>query len=199
LLVVIAIIAILAALLLPSLKRVRDSAKSMQCANNLRQISVVARLYSNEYGDSFPLSQTGVYIFSDCLRIFMGQTNKNTTAESSIFVCPSDRNGTLYKPSGYWLSYGQNAYLNGNPASPSQHAFADIQYPSEVCLFSDMEGHYVVNTGTIDMDKAVLLSARHNGSINVAYVDGHVGKVDVFWAESSSVSDRFWANKVYFK
>jgi prepilin-type processing-associated H-X9-DG protein len=46
LLVVIGIIAILIAMLLPALRRVQDSARTVQCASNLRQAMVALTLYS---------------------------------------------------------------------------------------------------------------------------------------------------------
>jgi len=48
LLVVISIIAILAALLLPAISLVRDSARTASCANNLRQVGIVLSLYSEQ-------------------------------------------------------------------------------------------------------------------------------------------------------
>jgi len=55
LLVVIAIIGILAAILLPALARARESARRASCANNLKQMGVVFKMYANESpGEKFP-------------------------------------------------------------------------------------------------------------------------------------------------
>ncbi|MBI4024556.1 MAG: DUF1559 domain-containing protein [Verrucomicrobia bacterium] len=54
LLVVIAIISILAALLMPALKQARESAKRIQCMNNLKQLSHGVFLYLNDNDDIFP-------------------------------------------------------------------------------------------------------------------------------------------------
>src|SRR3989442_3428230 len=54
LLVVNAIIAMLAALLLPSLSRAKEQAKITQCLSNLRQIGVAVKIYVGENGGIFP-------------------------------------------------------------------------------------------------------------------------------------------------
>jgi len=54
LLVVIAIIGILAAILLPALARAREAARRASCANNLKQMGLVFKMYANENHGYFP-------------------------------------------------------------------------------------------------------------------------------------------------
>jgi type II secretory pathway pseudopilin PulG len=61
LLVVIGIIAILIAMLLPSISRAREQANRTRCQNNVRQIGIALAVYVSDHGEYPVLDSTGVF------------------------------------------------------------------------------------------------------------------------------------------
>jgi len=91
LLVVIAIIGILAAILLPALARAREAARRASCANNLKQMGIVLKMYANEAHGYFPPMgpRGGVG------RIDGGAIYPEYLTDPHIVICPSDANSNV--------------------------------------------------------------------------------------------------------
>ncbi|MHC4145259.1 MAG: type II secretion system protein, partial [Planctomycetota bacterium] len=61
LLVVIAIIALLMAILMPALQRVKRQARTIVCRKNLSQYGLASRMYLDDFDGNFPYSFTWLY------------------------------------------------------------------------------------------------------------------------------------------
>ncbi len=91
LLTVIAIIGILAAIIIPTVGKVRASAQNVQCKSNLRQIASAVQLYVTERNHFPPASTGGDNFWQYSLRPYMGalNANKQATSNPKILICPS--------------------------------------------------------------------------------------------------------------
>ena len=100
LLVVIGIIALLISILLPSLNRARQSAKDVQCASNMRQLSTALVHYSIDYNGRYPTNfvqfnelnkQMGWFDLEQIGKYLPDVVKTNTgTIGGGVFACPSD-------------------------------------------------------------------------------------------------------------
>ena len=84
LLVVVSIIALLIALLLPALDHARESARTVSCLSQIRQLSIVLRFYLDEYEQWFPYGVDYGYsgaVWPGALQTYLQDT--------TVWQCPS--------------------------------------------------------------------------------------------------------------
>jgi prepilin-type N-terminal cleavage/methylation domain-containing protein/prepilin-type processing-associated H-X9-DG protein len=126
LLVVIAIVAILAAMLLPALRKAKSNAYNAKCINNLRQVGLGLQLYLDDCYSYYPNSESAVEWFS-FLDLYLQQpvesdprTGKTNLA--GVFWCPSPwRLGSPYGINFYGL---WRVDLATSPIPPSSGLFS---------------------------------------------------------------------------
>ena len=95
LLIIIAVIAILAAMLLPALASAKRKSKRINCVNNLKQDGLAFRLWEGDNGDKYPMAvstnKNGTMEYAEdgnAFRHFQVMSNELSTPK--ILVCPAD-------------------------------------------------------------------------------------------------------------
>lgn len=183
LLVVMAIIAILAALLLPVLARAKEKSRATTCLSNLRQWNVALALYLQDNEDQIPRRGQGIQPLHDIdrpedwfnalpptmgLPAYYSMVTNNSVpkpGQSSVFVCPSAQSTT----NDFFLSYAMNFYLS--PTSrPTPHRMSEIPQPSALAFMADGGVAY---SSTVPSSKPYSVQARHGQRANVSFLDGH--------------------------
>jgi prepilin-type N-terminal cleavage/methylation domain-containing protein/prepilin-type processing-associated H-X9-DG protein len=200
LLVVIAIIAILASMLLPALKRTRDTAKQIKCTGNIKQCSMACFEYINDYNGFIPYayvagggysgygdSTTGTWYVkvAPYLNIpyyshgAIGVSYSDYIKGPCIFTCPSQN--FVYEPAVKPVSYAPSI-RTANAATiifPSpetrQGKLKDVKKVSEKVLISDSGSQAAMNPWQIEpTGNHYDAFNRHRKGGNGAFFDGHV-------------------------
>jgi prepilin-type processing-associated H-X9-DG protein len=188
LLVVLAIVAILAALLLPAMSRARTKAMRIQCVGNLHDLGTALHVVlSNDHG--YPLLVESRYdawfrqLEIEGFGISRPATNFMTTG---VWRCPGRRwpPGPAYD----YFSYGYNGFgclpvgnltnspgLLGhyNPASGARSPIteSEVVAPSDMIAIGESDNFICLRNEPYDFRK---LSLRHENEANILLCDGHV-------------------------
>jgi len=211
LLVVIAIIAILAALLFPVVNVARVKAQRATCVNNLRQINLGVRLYSDDLNDATPSVGTATAStnhlplysgYKELMKKYVG-LNAASSAKDTLFACPADK----FFPGFVFATNTSSSYvresLHANPVFDfSSYAFNggdNLSRTFAVTNHFSLPGLTGVRLSAVKhpartalvMEASSLVpwswhrpSSRlvFNDAENiVSFVDGHVSYLKIYW------------------
>jgi prepilin-type processing-associated H-X9-DG protein/prepilin-type N-terminal cleavage/methylation domain-containing protein len=204
LLVVIAVIAVLTAILLPSLSQAKFAARRITCVNNLRQLGLAAQMYWEDHeGDAFRyiagVSNGGtIYWFGWIEPWVPGNEGARAfdPAAGALYpylsgrgveVCPSlDYTSHLFKlkATGAAYGYGYNIHLSAPATQPPvkiQRATrtADIALLADAGQINDFQEPASPDNPLVEefyyiTDTEPTVHFRHRRRANVLYCDGHV-------------------------
>ncbi|MCX8108999.1 MAG: type II secretion system GspH family protein [Verrucomicrobiae bacterium] len=160
LLVVIAVVAILLGLVLPTLGKAKEAGRATACLSNLRQIGVALQLYVQDNENRMP-EMRDVPVETTALTNVVPLPGIHTVlsnylGSTSVLKCPSDFK-KLFERTG--SSYGWNSLLNGQDADRLR------------VLTIDFNPHQI----PVVYDKEAFHAARGPGKgVNYLYADGHI-------------------------
>lgn len=179
LLVVLAIISILAALLLPSLKNARETAKRTACLSNLKQVGLGTLLMGDEHNgwlnDEQP-STAATPVNSRWIN-----TISNYLGKSDVMVrwqLPANKGCPGKDPKDNWWQFGLNDAFGGVAAAPGwpAHTLTEVRKHATIYLVADCTIDYPNDPAHFDQVVTASLSGymRHQGKgLNFMFVDGH--------------------------
>jgi prepilin-type N-terminal cleavage/methylation domain-containing protein/prepilin-type processing-associated H-X9-DG protein len=179
LLLVIAIIAILAALLLPALAKAKEKSRQSSCINSVRQQSLAVLMYADDHRDVIPptayIDDFGAEV--DWPQLLDPYLNK----VAKIHLCPTDRSSKVN-------SYGLNelAFVDFTDANhPNSPRITAFRTPTLTIMQGDLgtEDDFkterpdtlklVAPGSAINDDKDARPSIRHTGRCDLGFMDGH--------------------------
>lgn len=200
LLICVAIIAVLAGTLLPSVKGMLTRGRSVKCVSNLRQIGIGMNSYAGEHEGLFPQATSPAYPNS---RGWMRETAPYLGMSDSamgapplpravgVFICPE---WTMKADRA--VSYGLNPFID-----PSQSYYSWNYRRVKV----SQSGTFLVVEIAANKESDDTLKSggeiprRHpNTSANYLFVDGHVENIrELVPTGASGIDDPRWTKKEY--
>lgn len=141
-LVVVAIVALLAAVLLPSLARAREQGRTAACGSNLRQLGIGMTMYMNQFG-VYPGHQLRLNDAADT-RIRWFNLMARQLAGYEVQGCPAVPDWEVGRNNSYGYNYKYLGSLRDNAVGPRQplenYPVKSVRSAGRTVAFGDTDG-----------------------------------------------------------
>lgn len=198
LLTVIAIVGILAAIIIPVVGKVRQTAMRSECTSNLRQIGAATALFANDNKGFYPRAFTVInnqQVFWRELVVrggYLGKPDRGMTTiyaqdqwrptHFNVLICKAHRNAVpITNPAHEWLrpTYSMNGTLADGQVATWRPRIENLPSPSRLAYVGD--GPEPSGSFGVEMNPAFWsgwsrpdAARAHNGVANILFFDGHV-------------------------
>jgi prepilin-type N-terminal cleavage/methylation domain-containing protein/prepilin-type processing-associated H-X9-DG protein len=205
LLTVIAIIGILAAIIIPTVGKVRASANKSKCASNMRQLALACRLFADANKGEVPRQDWGAtssvqsefsyWMYQIVPYLSRPGTDANNTNRGKltpVFQCPADTLKTqAFQQNSDLGTWGVTSYLHMIPRDRRFREngtvlgnLSKIMDPSLHPILVDAESPQTADYAKDERWTEMVKGTRgwiHGQGANVAFYDGHV----TYWVDPS--------------
>jgi prepilin-type processing-associated H-X9-DG protein len=201
LLVMIAIIAILAGMLLPTLGKAKEKARKISCYNNLKQMGLAMQMYADEFNGRIPRGNLPYWWLTYIPYLGGTSASRDQFGRVKVYTCPS------YPNKRQVMCYVVNAWQFSSPRDTTGSEVTGptslnrLQSPVETIYFADNESAswrpiftvtniigsddlndvwspthlpYGASGRTLSSERRVA-AKRHGEGANLMYFDGHAG------------------------
>ena len=196
LLVVIALIAVLSGMLLPSLGKVKENGKKINCISNQKQLMATMILYLNDFNDTFKIDSLGAVNMSwtptvtDGASYFTVLYSCGYMGVSDVVFCPAMKDSSVSNFPTNWkwnFTYNVLGYRRLTDSNTPNTlllkkfytaSYKKVKKPATFYLFADTtrnssDPHNRSTSVASTADDGATVYEAHNKILNSAYLDGH--------------------------
>lgn len=196
LLVVVAVIGILASLLLPALSRAKETARTISCLNNLRQLGAAAMTYAVDNRGNLPFFLDWLHSSAPASSDVSSGKLYPHLQSRAVYLCPTDKR-TLPAPTGTGMSATRQCSYSMNCLIC--HDTDSTRFIATTKTFLFMEANLAANDNSGMVGPVAFqgistktVSTRHNGRGHLIFCDFHAERVNAKTAAALQRSKRFW-------